>query len=763
VSRQWTLGEVFVLRHAGFPFDWIEELGVSAELSNGLGALLDVEKELVALAAQAGGEKASTRVEAELFRGQLPPAPRHVDAAWSAAADRYVGLRRKLDALYAQERARLRARLREHAKDPGVQEAVFLSSPDMYENVWTRYLAAEPGPDTADSRRVERQVYSYLQRFCAKNETASFFGPMGYGEIQGDGPLEFVTLPENARRRTFFAFWALQELAKAITLEPEIWRRLPMRANPIFRIEGGRARCTSVGIDVPLPPALEPVVAAVRAGDGTMEDVAARVGLEPAALDKLLIPLLKGGIVVRELRYRTDDLEVFESLRATVDALPPSDAREKWRGHLARLEGMRARFEAAPLDERRKILPELEAAFTALTGVAARRGEGQIYTDRLLVYEEAGSKFRLRMGERQGRELAAALSPGLELSAAFGERVQRGFAQQVRERMQGESGPLDLLQYASKLAPSDADSQRYKALDPVVLPDAALAEGRVPEELCGSSSPGGRFALPDVCIGRRADGSFDILLARVHHHLLVWNWLGAFYEDRPRLEQVAKRWLQGEPSAASLVEMSFSRRNKAFYRYPGRRILYSISDPLPAGEHLHATELTVSVGAEGPILRTPDGERLWLYLPLADFSTHLPYAALAHPLVLHAPLRAPAPHLPRLRLGDATYQRARWDVALPALPKLGGLELLLALQRERRRHGWPRFVFGRVPSERKPFLLDTESPFAAELLRHLIRGEPTVSFEEMHPAPDELFLQDERGRYTFELRMQAERWTDPKP
>jgi len=61
--------------------------------------------------------------------------------------------------------------------------------------------------------------------------------------------------------------------------------------------------------------------------------------------------------------------------------------------------------------------------------------------------------------------------------------------------------------------------------------------------------------------------------------------------------------------------------------------------------------------------------------------------------------------------------------------------------------------------ERKPFLLDTASPFAHELLRHLVRDGGAIGFEEMFPTPEGLFLRDSRGRYTFELRMQAERWS----
>jgi hypothetical protein len=38
-----------------------------------------------------------------------------------------------------------------------------------------------------------------------------------------------------------------------------------------------------------------------------------------------------------------------------------------------------------------------------------------------------------------------------------------------------------------------------------------------------------------------------------------------------------------------------------------------------------------------------------------------------------------------------------------------------------------------------------------------VRESGSVRFEEMFPRPDGLFLRDERGRYTFELRMQSVR------
>jgi hypothetical protein len=382
-----------------------------------------------------------------------------------------------------------------------------------------------------------------------------------------------------------------------------------------------------------------------------------------------------------------------------------------------------------------------------------------MYTDRLVIYEEAASPFQLRFGEEYARQLAEALSPGLELSAAFGERVQRGYADEIRNKL-GEGQQLDFLAYAAKLRPDEVSGSQFSPVEPVRIPAAEGHEASVPADLLGTTT-GGRFCLPDVCLGSRPDGTFDVLLARNHHHLLVWNWLCAFHPDRQRMEQVARRWLEREPSAAPLVALALTRRNKGFYCFPGPKVAYTTAEALDLGHGgLSAANLTVTVGPQGPELRDRDGRQRLLYLAMADFSTYPPFASLAHPLVLHAPLRTGTSHVPRLRVGPAAYQRERWEAELSRLGKLAGLELFLAVQREARARGWPRFLFGRVAQERKPFLLDTASPFSHELLRHLVRDSGSIRFEEMLPGPDGLFLKDARGRYTFELRMQFERWSD---
>ena len=58
--------------------------------------------------------------------------------------------------------------------EPRFLEAVASSSPPVARDL----IAGREGA------RLKRQVASYLQRVCAKNETMSFFGPINYGGVE---------------------------------------------------------------------------------------------------------------------------------------------------------------------------------------------------------------------------------------------------------------------------------------------------------------------------------------------------------------------------------------------------------------------------------------------------------------------------------------------------------------------------------------------------------------------------------------------------
>ncbi|HZI03980.1 MAG TPA: lantibiotic dehydratase, partial [Archangium sp.] len=723
---------------------------------------LEDERALVEAVRTAAGEDAARTAREALEKGKEPLLKPKYGPGCAEALERYRSHRAALSVRYAEERQVLRKRLRERAAEPAIQEAVFFSNPAMYENVWSRYLEGEQRPDNSDARRVERQVYTYLQRFCAKNETTSFFGPISYGECDGEDGEDVKVVPSGStRRRTFLTFWAVTELARAVAREREVRRHLPLRLNPLFKVEAGRASCEPLKLEVALSPEAERLLG-VLPGAPTLGAASGALGQPVETVERLVVPLMKSALVLLGLPFVANDFGTFTSLREAVAALPASEARERWLSRLDELERLRGEFEGAGLARRRELLGTLETRFTEYTGKPARRGEGQVYSDRLILYEEASSPFRLKLGRRFSEEMAAKLSGALGLSAAYGDRVQRSYREQVRDALGPEERPLDFLEYAVRLRPDQVAGSRFAPVPPILLDEDLSRARTLPEDFLGTSQPGGRYALPDVCLAATGNG-FEVMCARVHHHLMLWSWLSAFYPDRARYQSVAGQWLEREPAARGLVGLAIRRRNKGFYVYPGRKLMYSVSDVLDVEQGaLKPHDVKVLPTGEGPVLVDGEGQRLSLYMPLDDFNTYAPFAALAHPQVLHAKLRTQGRHLPRLHVGGAVYQRERWELPTTLFSQVSGMDLLLAVERERRASGWPRFVFMRSTVERKPYLIDTASPFALELLLYLSRGAEQLSVEEMYPAPEQLWLKDERGRYTCEMRMQAVRWSEER-
>ncbi len=761
MSRRWTLGDTFVLRHAGFPFDWMEELGYSRNVRRLTEEVLDCEVHLANLSETTGGKGASEATLRSLQEGRGLDSPRPATEEWRRAVRRWNSIRAELRDACQEEKVTLKERLKELASEPRVQEAVFLSSPDMYENVWRRYVELGDIPDNARWRRVERQVYTYLQRFCAKNETTSFFGPMGYGEVTEHGMFEVRNLARQ-RRRTFFSFRAVRELTRAIGRDRDLILHLPARLNRLYEIVPGAARSRALDEEVPLSPEAERMMRWWKDFSGTLTEASSAFGLSPSALLKIAAPLLRAGVLLLRIDFEPNDFESFESLRAAVRALPHQAGRTRWLNRLDRLDALREEFESAELEARVRLLKDLERLFSEYTGADAHEGAGEVYADRLVLYEEASSRFSIRMGKTFTEALENKLSEGLELSAAYGERVQRGYKDAARQVLEHEDDRIDLLTYAARTRPRGDVGSRFSPLPKIEIEPEEVRSLSLPQELCGSSSAGGRYSLPDVFLaapaGEITPENVEVILGRVHHHLLLWGWLCAFYPDRRKFEFTTRDWLRRDPSATSLVGLELGRRNKGFYCFPGRRAGYPGRD---YGADLSMADLDVEIGQDGPVARDDHARKVLLYLPLADYTTYPPFAALAHPLVLHAPIAGGA-HVPRLRVGGAVYQRERWTLDCSVrFEKLRGVDLLLSVQRERRRSGWPRFVFARIADERKPVLIDTWSPFGAELLRRMARGGKTVIVEEMLPAPEHLWLRDERGRrYTCELRMQAVRWSD---
>lgn len=111
-------------------------------------------------------------------------------------------------------------RLRAVARDARFQEAVAWQNPAALVNA---VLNQAHGVVSKPSRVRQREevVASYWQRYCAKNDTIGFYGPLAWGRIEDDGPrLRARCGALVGERSVHLEAWGVQALAAA--LDPEL-------------------------------------------------------------------------------------------------------------------------------------------------------------------------------------------------------------------------------------------------------------------------------------------------------------------------------------------------------------------------------------------------------------------------------------------------------------------------------------------------------------------------------------------------------------
>jgi lantibiotic biosynthesis dehydratase-like protein len=107
-------------------------------------------------------------------------------------------------------------RLRGVAHDPMFREAVTWQNPAALDNGVLK-LADGLRTKPSQARRREELVASYWQRYCAKNDTIGFFGPLAWGRIRDDAPSLSSRSGALVRERDVrLEAWGVQALAATI-------------------------------------------------------------------------------------------------------------------------------------------------------------------------------------------------------------------------------------------------------------------------------------------------------------------------------------------------------------------------------------------------------------------------------------------------------------------------------------------------------------------------------------------------------------------
>jgi hypothetical protein len=677
------------------------------------------------------------------------------------------------------------------AARPDFREAVAWQNRPVLSSGIKPFLAWTPDKGRSSMpRQREELVAHYWQRFCVKNDTIGFFGPVGWGRWDlstaglavdpGEGLL--------AGTEVYFASWAIDTLAATIAADPAVPSWTAPRRVPFIRRDGD----TVIVPGRPPQPATPAQLAVLDLCDGIRP---ARAIAE--ALPELDIPTTLAELVKRRwVHWRLEipaDARPERGLRAWLSTVGDDELRTRGLSALDELErGRDAVAAACGPDELVEALTALEQRFVALTDTAAVREKSTGTAPcRALVYADSRRAATARIGQGVLDALAP-LEPLLDSAGWLTSRL----AAAVMSRARGvftalaARGPVNLAEFWFACMPilhghagAEAEGLRREFqdrwrrilapepdIDRVHRPLSTVADGvRSYFGPPGKAWTTARYLSPDIMIAATgpeavALGNFELVLGELH---LASNTIGAslFVNQHPKPSELLALTGRDHPGARLMPLLPKEHRSRLSARIrhtlvrPEDYYLALVdftADPTRPRTVRSADVEVVEVDGDLAVV-LPDGERF----AAVDVFSHV-LTTLAMDLFEVLP---EAPHTPRVTVDRMVIARETWRLpasgATFAEAKDEAKRFVLG-RAWREEHAMPRFVFAVLPTEPRPFYVDFDSPvyvnILAKALRRLVKKDPegVITITEMLPTPEQTWLTDDAGEsYTAELRFVA--------
>ncbi|WP_405113377.1 lantibiotic dehydratase family protein [Micromonospora sp. NBC_01405] len=694
---------------------------------------------------------------------------------------------------HASARAAGERALAEIVRQPLFAEALTWQNRGMFQQARRNLDSTRP----QRRREAQRRLWAYAARYCAKNDTIGFFGPIVWGSVTAGATDVGPVTGRLLRRGVFFEHWALRAAAAAIEtrhgLDP--WT-IPRLAAGVAVVADGVLLADNAPMRL---AALPRRVVEVCDGTRTVADVVDELADLPApevnaALTRLrAMGVLTAGLVVP----RRVDPEAH--LRGQLARVADPGRRVAAQADLAELVAARNRVADAAGDADRlaDALDGLDQSFVGITGHAPQRGAGRFYAGRGVVYEDCLGDLPVRLGA----DVLDRIRPALELllfsaawfTRAVAQEYERFVADLITEREPAPGAGVPLSEVLTAVAgttewgaasPADAVAQRLRRTWHALLVagadpgrrrighDAAalrpLVESAFAHDVVGWR--GTRLYSPDLMIAARSaadlrDGRFLAVLGELHpaHNTMDVLAADAWHPDRDRWHEWLDRSVPAE-RVTPLYPLDHEQIN---------------SRTVPPSAYLSPSATYLGLGSGAPyhprdarllpvsaLRATRVGDRVVITSSVdPEYAGDVPTVLgelLANAAATRFGVLPAADHRPRLSIDDLVVQRESWTLSYPELPnsKQSGDRAYGELRAVGAARDMPRHVFVTVGGERKPFHLDFDNPLSVEvLLTHIRRQrivEPTgrVTFVEMLPAPDQLWLTDGAGRrYTAEFRI----------
>lgn len=824
----WMLWRLVTLRGAGFPVELVLKLAPPL-CSTAAQRLLEAESH-----AQLAEDAAAAAVNAELDalrRDDLwHDAPRRnllvkllrgirqhklsTSGSYSRAIGEAVTVfqvtLRQVDEAQASYRAAFEASVREISQvihtvacDERFREAVIWQNRQAYHTGVLPLCSSREKSRNSRQRQHEELVASYLQRYCAKNDTIGFFGPVGWAHFRSAG--DPVTIRAGAallaERSVYFEGWAIDALGDVLAQNEALLPWGAPRLMPFLYLEGN-------ALHMPLTPPtqLSPqhtVVLQACDGQRTARQIArdliqvSAAGLqsEPEVY-QLLRELRAQRRIAWTLEVLAEDLHPERHLRARLEQVEDEALRGSALQMLEELEQARADVIQAAGDARAldQAQEQLESTFTRLTRQEATRRAGQMYASRTLVYEDCRRDITLDFGP----DLLTTLGPPLSLlmtsarwftyqvANAYRQAFERTFRTLSRKAGSAVVDFADFWLYVQPFVLGDDTrivdalqkvfQERWTALLSPPLDSGPLTysvEDLRDKVLAAFDAPypgwqSARYHSPDLMINaidvtaiRR--GEYQIVMGEFHLAMNTTK-INLFMSQHPQPQEitqalehdlphpvivpvVSKQW--PAPPPRTLATVTSAKDFRLIYAHD--------SCAIPPEQALPIGGLVIRETQHGLQVSTRDGR---LHFDIIELFGELLTFRVADSMKLVPRTK----HTPSISFDRLIVCRETWHFSpdeITFVHESVEAERFVAARRWRQAHGIPRFVFMKSSVEEKPIYTDFDSPLLLDLFSKIVRRtleqggpEATVRMTEMLPDPNHIWLPDQHDqRYTSELRI----------
>ena len=434
---QWALWRWAAVRAAGFPAAQIHQLAES-ECARAARQLIDVEdvadqlrleaSELLKRIKQDATDErraAAQKALRRLWKGAVPRPDEPLGSeplieTLRSACERVDAVRTSFNQEFARAVARNSRAIYEVASSSLFKEAVIWQNRKAYHNGISWLLRYDPDTVPRNNLRVrnEELIATYLQRYCMKNDTIGFFGPVGWARLVSHGagvemqPGDTLVSKRYVRPES----WSIDKLTEILNADESLRRWSAPRLLPFFRIEGTRLHHPFNG-PVTIPEEYAAVLA-VLDGIRTATAIAAEIIADPAIdleseeeVFAVLCDLCDEGLILWQFESPVAHAE--QHLLNLIERIGDDEQRRRVTALVHELQLARSKVAAAAgnPDELDRNIAALEETFERLTGATSTRSHGEMYAARTLIYEDCERALDVEIGP----DVLETLGPPLSL------------------------------------------------------------------------------------------------------------------------------------------------------------------------------------------------------------------------------------------------------------------------------------------------------------------------------------------------------------